>query len=95
MDAEAVKECLENLVKVHDRAPSDLKIESMEAEGLTLTIHTTEPCPAIINYLGESRRSHYRHGIWDSGRRRICKRGRHRPLYCYRGYAHTDKTGKK
>ena len=53
MDAEAVKECLENLVKVHDRAPSDLKIESMEAEGLTLTIHTTEPCPAIINYLGD------------------------------------------
>lgn len=53
MDAEAVKECLENLVKVHDRAPNDLKIENMEAEGLTLTIHTKEPCPAIINYLGD------------------------------------------
>lgn len=53
MDAEAVKECLDNLVAVHDRAPSDLKIESIEADGMTLTIHTLEPCPAIINYLGD------------------------------------------
>ncbi len=53
MDAQAVKECLEHLVEVHDRAPSDLKIESIEADGLTLTIHTQEPCPAIINYLGD------------------------------------------
>lgn len=53
MDAQAVKECLEHLVEVHDRAPSDLKIEHMEAEGLTLTIHTEEPCPAIIHYLGD------------------------------------------
>ncbi|MCI7814787.1 MAG: ABC transporter substrate-binding protein [Lachnospiraceae bacterium] len=53
MDAQAVKECLEDLVAVHDRAPSDLKIESIEADGLTLTIHTSEPCPAIINYLGD------------------------------------------
>lgn len=53
MDAQAVKECLEHLVEVHDRAPSDLKIDSIEADGLVLTIHTTEPCPAIINYLGD------------------------------------------
>ena len=53
MDAQAVKECLENLVKVHDRAPSDMKIDHIEADGLTLTIYTTEPCPAIINYLGD------------------------------------------
>ena len=53
MDAQAVKECLEHLVEVHDRAPYDLMIESIEADGLTLTIHTTEPCPAIINYLGD------------------------------------------
>ena len=53
MDAEAVKECLEDLIAVHDRAPSDLKIDHMEADGLTLTIYTTEPCPAIINYLGD------------------------------------------
>ena len=53
MDAQAVKECLDNLVAVHDRAPSDLKIDHIEAEGMTLTIYTTEPCPAIINYLGD------------------------------------------
>ena len=53
MDAQAVKECLENLAKVHDRAPSDMKIDHIEADGLTLTIYTTEPCPAIINYLGD------------------------------------------
>lgn len=53
MDAEAVKECLEDLIAVHDRAPSDLKVESIEADGLTLTIHTSEPSPAIINYLGD------------------------------------------
>ena len=53
MDAEAVKECLEDLITVHDRAPYDLKIDHIEADGLTLTIYTTEPCPAIINYLGD------------------------------------------
>ena len=53
MDAQAVKECLEHLVEVHDRAPYDLKIDHIEAEGLTLTIYTTEPCPAIIHYLGD------------------------------------------
>ena len=53
MDAQAVKECLENLVKVHDRAPSDMKIDYIDADGLTLTIYTTEPCPAIIHYLGD------------------------------------------
>ena len=51
--AEAVKECLEDLIAVHDRAPYDLKIEHIDADGLTLTIFTTEPCPAIINYLGD------------------------------------------
>ena len=49
----AVKECLEDLIAVHDRAPYDLKIDHIDADGLTLTIYTTEPCPAIINYLGD------------------------------------------
>ena len=53
MDAESVKECLEDLIAVHDRAPYDLKIDHIDADGLTLTIYTTEPCPAIINYLGD------------------------------------------
>ena len=53
MDAKAVKECLDHLIEVHDRAPGDLKIESIEADGMTLTIHTTEPCPSLLNYLGD------------------------------------------
>lgn len=53
MDGQAVKECLEHLVEVHDRAPSDLLIDHIEADGMTVTIYTQEPCPAIINYLGD------------------------------------------
>ena len=53
MDAQAVKECLDDLNAVHDRAPSDMKIESIEADGMTVLIHTSEPCPSIINYLGD------------------------------------------
>lgn len=52
-DAAAVKACLEHLVEVHDRARGDLQIESMVADGLTLTIHTAAPAPSLINYLCE------------------------------------------
>ena len=53
MDAAAVKECLEALVKNHDRAPKDLRIASIEADGQTLIIRTTEPRPALLNFLGD------------------------------------------
>ena len=51
MDGLAVKECLDHLLAVHDRAPRDLKIASIEAEGQTLIITTSEPTPALIHYL--------------------------------------------
>ena len=51
MDAQAVKECLDDLVAVHDRAPVDLEISSIEADGMTLTIKTSKPKPALIHYL--------------------------------------------
>lgn len=51
MDAQAVKECLDDLVATHDRAPADLEIDSIAADGMTLTIKTTRPKPAIVNYL--------------------------------------------
>lgn len=51
MDGQAVKECLDDLIATHDRAPIDTKISSITAEGNTLTIETSEPCPALINYL--------------------------------------------
>ena len=53
MDGAAVKECLEDLIAVHDRAPGDLKIASIEADGQTVTITTSEPSPAFINYLSD------------------------------------------
>ena len=53
MDAAAVKQCLEHLVENHDRAPGDLMIDSIEADGQVLTIKTTEPRPALLNYLGD------------------------------------------
>lgn len=53
MDGEAVKECLDHLLAVHDRAPGDMKIDHIDADGMTITIYTTEPCPALINYLGD------------------------------------------
>ena len=53
MDGEAVKECLDDLIANHDRAPNDMKIDKIEADGMTVTIHTSEPCPALINYLGD------------------------------------------
>lgn len=53
MDAAAVKQCFDHLIETHDRAPSDTKIASVEADGLVLTIKTTEPNPALMNYLGD------------------------------------------
>lgn len=53
LDAQAVKECLEHLVEVHERAKGDLKIQEITAEGMTLTIRTTEPVPALMNYLAD------------------------------------------
>ena len=51
MDGQAVKECLDDLVAKHDRAPGDMKIANVTAEGNIVTIETSEPCPALINYL--------------------------------------------
>lgn len=53
MDAEAVKQCFEHLLAKHDRAPGDTRIESMEADGQLLTVVTSEPNPALMNYLGD------------------------------------------
>lgn len=53
MDALAVKECLEHLTEVHERAKGDLKIKEIAADGQILTITTTEPVPALLNYLSD------------------------------------------
>ncbi len=51
MDAAAVKACLERTAARNDRAATDLRIASMEADGLTLRITTTEPNPVLPNAL--------------------------------------------
>lgn len=53
LDGAAVQECLEHLVEVHDRARGDLMIDSITAEGQTVTIRTTEPRPTLLNYLSD------------------------------------------
>ena len=53
MDAQAVKECIEHLISVHKRAQGDLNIERMEADGNVLTIVTSQPSPALLNYLSD------------------------------------------
>lgn len=53
LDAQAVKECLDDLVAVHERAAGDLKISNIEADGQILTITTSEPVPALMNYLSD------------------------------------------
>lgn len=51
LDGEAVKECLEHLIAVHDRAANDLMIASMEASGQTVTIKTKQPRPLFLHAL--------------------------------------------
>lgn len=53
LDAQAAKECLDDLVSVHERAKGDLKIKEISADGQILTITTEEPVPALINYLSD------------------------------------------
>jgi len=53
MDGCAVKECIDHLIDVHDRARGDLMIESVTAEGQSVTIKTREPRPALLNYLSD------------------------------------------
>ena len=50
---EAVKACLEDLIAKHDRAPKDLKTTSIEADGQTVTITSSEKTPALLNYLSD------------------------------------------
>ena len=52
-DGAAVKKCLEALIKNHDRAPRDLKISSIEADGQFVTIKSSEKVPALLNYLSD------------------------------------------
>lgn len=53
VDGAAVKACLEHLIAHHDRAPRDLKITSIDADGQFVTIKSAEKVPALLNYLSD------------------------------------------
>ncbi len=53
VDGAAVKKCLEALIKNHDRAPRDLKISAIEADGQFVIIKSSEKMPALLNYLSD------------------------------------------
>ena len=53
VDGAAVKKCLERLIANHDRAPRDLKISAIEADGQFVTIKSAEKVPALLNYLSD------------------------------------------
>ena len=51
MDGQSVKECLEDLVATHDRAPADLDIAKIEADGQSITINCNKKVVDLLNYL--------------------------------------------
>ena len=53
LDAEAVKASLERVMEVNDRGKSAAKIDSIEADGMTLTVRTTEPFGAFLANISE------------------------------------------
>lgn len=53
MDGKSVKECLEDLISVHDRAPGDLDIAEIEADGQSITITCNKKVVDLLNYLSD------------------------------------------
>ncbi len=53
LDGAAVKECLEDLIAVHDRAAGDLKIKEIVAYEQSIEIISEEKAPALLNYLSD------------------------------------------
>lgn len=50
---QAVKACLDDLLEKNDRAPEDLKIDSITADDDSITIKSKEKVPALLNYLSD------------------------------------------
>lgn len=53
MTGDAVKACFESLIKLHDRAPGDLAIKSIEADGQSITIKSENKVVTLLNYLSD------------------------------------------
>lgn len=53
LTAEAVKANFEDLLAVHNRAPKDLGIQAMQADGQYLTIRSANPATVLLTYLAD------------------------------------------
>lgn len=53
MTGDAVKACFESLVRLHDRAPEDLAITSIEAKDQSITIKSENKVVTLLNYLSD------------------------------------------
>lgn len=53
MTGDKVKACIEDLVKIHDRAPDDLNIQSITADEQTIAITSKNKVTTLINYLSD------------------------------------------
>ena len=53
MTGESVKKCLERLIQMNDRAPSDLNIESIIAQGQNVTIKSKKKVTVLLNSLAD------------------------------------------
>lgn len=53
MTGDAVKACFESLIKLHDRAPGDLAIKSIEADKQTIIIKSKNKVVTLLNYLSD------------------------------------------
>lgn len=53
LNGAAVKACLERLIAVHDRAPHDLQISSIQADGQSITITSRKKVTSLLNYLSD------------------------------------------
>ena len=51
MTGESVKVCLEDLIANHDRAPEDLKITEITADGQSVLLQSSEKIPGLVYYL--------------------------------------------
>lgn len=67
MTGESVKACIEDLVAIHDRAPEDLSIKSITADGQSVTITSNNKVVTLLNYLSDPYGAIIDVEDWDNG----------------------------
>ena len=67
MTGESVKACIEDLAAIHDRAPEDLSIKSVTADGQSVTITSNNKVVTLLNYLSDPYGAIIDVEDWDNG----------------------------